>query len=133
MASLEQRYDGRYRIVFCWQGKRRNYSLGKLPERDARSCLDRLEESLRFVERGLLEIPPDTDLGRFLVSGGKFKTKPIPEAQFTLADLLSRTLQRRGPEIAWEGEAPSEPAPPRARTEPRPPRAIPNLFSAALY
>ena len=79
MASLEKRYDGRYRIVFCWQGERRYHSLGKVPERDARSCLDRLEESLRFVERGLLEIPPGTDLGRFLVSGGKFKAKPAPD------------------------------------------------------
>src|SRR5438132_1931535 len=43
------------------------------------------------------------------------------------------TLQRRGTEIGWEGDAPSEPAPPPARTEPRPPGAIPNLFSAALY
>jgi integrase len=90
MASLEKRYDGRYRIVFCWQGERRYHSLGKLPEREARSCLDRLEESLRFVERGLLEIPPGTDLGRFLVSGGKFKAQPVPETHFTLANLLNR-------------------------------------------
>ena len=45
MASLEKRYGGRYRIVFCWQGKRRYHSLGKMPEREACSCLDRLEES----------------------------------------------------------------------------------------
>ena len=34
MASLEKRYDGRYRIVFCWQGERRYHSLGKMPERE---------------------------------------------------------------------------------------------------
>ena len=90
MASLEKRYDGRYRIVFCWEGERRYHSLGKLPEREARSCLDRLEESLRFVERGILEIPPGTDLGRFLVSGGKLKAKPVPEIRLTLAELLRR-------------------------------------------
>jgi hypothetical protein len=77
MASLEKRYDGRYRIVFCWQGERRYHSLGKMPEREARSCLDRLEESLRFVDRGLLEVPPDADLGRFLVSGGKLNGKLV--------------------------------------------------------
>jgi hypothetical protein len=49
MASLEKRYDGRYRIVFCWQAERHYHSLGKMPEREARSCLDRLEESLRIV------------------------------------------------------------------------------------
>jgi hypothetical protein len=55
MASLEKRYDGRYRIVFCWQGELRYHSLGKVTAREAVSCLDRLEESLRFVDRGLLE------------------------------------------------------------------------------
>jgi integrase len=90
MASLEKRYDGRYRIVFCWQGERRYHSLGKMPEREARSCLDRLEESLRFVDRGLLEVPPDADLGRFLVSGGKLNAKPTLKAPLTLGELLRR-------------------------------------------
>src|SRR3982751_6924734 len=62
LASLEKRYGGRYRIVFCWQGNRHYHSLGKIPEREACSCLDRLEESLRFVDRGLLQVPPDEDL-----------------------------------------------------------------------
>jgi hypothetical protein len=78
MASLESRYDARYRIVFCWQGKRRYHSLGRMPEREARSCLDRLEESLRFVERGLLDVPPDAELGPFLVSGGRLNARPRP-------------------------------------------------------
>src|SRR5262245_24848406 len=90
MASLEKRYDGRYRIVFCWQGKRRYYSLGKMPERDAQSWLDRLEESLRFVDRGLLGVPPDADLGRFLVSGGKQAAKPAAETPLTLSELFKR-------------------------------------------
>jgi hypothetical protein len=90
MASLEKRYDSRYRIVFCWQGERRYHSLGKLPEREARSCLDRLEESLRFVDRGLLEVPVDADLGRFLVSGGKLNGKPALKAPLSLGELLKR-------------------------------------------
>jgi integrase len=61
-----------------------------MPEREARSCLDRLEESLRFVERGLLEVPPDADLGRFLASGGKLNAKPALEAPLTLGELLKR-------------------------------------------
>jgi integrase len=90
MASLEKRYDGRYRIVFCWQGERHYHSLGKMPEREAQSCLDRLEESLRFVDRGLLEVPVDSDLGRFLVSGGKLNGKPALKAPLTLGELLNR-------------------------------------------
>jgi hypothetical protein len=42
MASLEKRYDFRYRIVSCWQGERRYHPLGRMPEQEARSCLDRL-------------------------------------------------------------------------------------------
>jgi integrase len=90
MASLEKRDDDRYRIVFCWQGERRHHSLGRMPEREARSCLDRLEESLRFVDRGLLEVPPDADLGRFLVSGGRLNAKPTLKSPLTLGELLAR-------------------------------------------
>jgi hypothetical protein len=61
-----------------------------MPEREARSCLDRLEESLRFVDRGLLEVPPGTDLGRFLVSAGKLNGKPALNAPLTLGELLGR-------------------------------------------
>src|SRR5271166_6653975 len=90
MASLEKRYDGRYRIVFCWQGERRYHSLGKMPEREARSCLDRLEESLRFVDRGLLEVPPGAERGRFLVSGGKLNGRPALETPLRFGELLMR-------------------------------------------
>jgi integrase len=90
MASLGKRYDGRYRIVFCWQGERRYHSLGKMPEREARSCVDRLEESLRFVDRGPLEVPADADLGRFLVSGGKLNGKPVVRAPLNVGELLKR-------------------------------------------
>ena len=86
MASLEKRYGSRYRIVFCWQGERRHHSLGKMPEREARSCLDRLEESLRFVDRGRLEVPVDADFGRFLVSGGKLNGKPVLETPLRLGE-----------------------------------------------
>ena len=62
-----------------------------MTEREARSCLDRLEESLRFVDRGILEVPPDADLGRFLVSSGKLSSKPGPaEVPLGLGDLLNR-------------------------------------------
>jgi hypothetical protein len=60
------------------------------PERQARSCLDRLEESLRFVDHGLLEISPDANLGRLLVSGGKLNGKPVLKAPLTLSELLKR-------------------------------------------
>jgi len=101
MASLERRYDGRFRIVFCHQGEKFFHSLGKIPEREARSCKDRLEENLRFVERGLLEIPPGADLGVFLVSGGKLNQKPSLEKSMTLSELFAH-YQEKHPAAAKE-------------------------------
>src|SRR4051794_35276313 len=45
----------------------------------------------------------------------------------------STAPRRRGSELPREGEAPAEPAPPRARPEPRPPKRFRYPFSAALY
>ena len=53
MASLEKRYDGRYRIVFYWRSKKFVHSLGKLSERDAISSRLQLEDNLRLLERVL--------------------------------------------------------------------------------
>ena len=109
MASLERRYDGCYRIVFCYQGRRFNHSIGKIADRDAMSCKARLEENLRFLERGLLELPPDAELGVFLVSGGKLNGKPVLEKPLTLAEYFTRYQRthhtgttQNGGSGAWE-------------------------------
>lgn len=101
MASLERRYDGRYRVIFCYQGQRFYHSVGKVSQREARSCKDRLEENLRFLERGLLELPPGANLGVFLVSGGKLNGKPVLEKPLTLGEFLAR-YQEKHPEGAKE-------------------------------
>ncbi len=80
--------------------------LGRIPERKARSCLDRLEESLRFVDRERLEEPPDADLGRFQVSGGKLNARPALKLPLTLGELLGR-YQAEHPEGVKESSTPS--------------------------
>ncbi len=105
MASLERRYDGCYRIVFCHQGKRFNHSIGKVAHRDARSCKDRLEENLRFIERGLLEVPPDADLGVFLISGGKLNGKPALDKPLTLAEYFARYQRTHHPDSPQDSRA----------------------------
>ena len=90
MASLEKRYDGRYRVIFYWQSKKFVHSLGKVNERDANACRLRLEDNLRLLERGILEMPHDADLGTFLISGGKLNQVPTLERPMTLGELLKR-------------------------------------------
>jgi integrase len=101
MAYLEFRYGGNFRLVFCYGGKKFSHSLGKVSEREARSCKDRLEENLRFVERGLLEVPPGADLGLFLISSGKLNQKPALERSITLRELFAH-YQEKHPTAAKE-------------------------------
>jgi len=56
MASLEKRYDGRYRIVFCWQGERRYQSLGKSPRDPLASSH---QATLVQVSRGTVDFSLD--------------------------------------------------------------------------
>ncbi len=87
MASLENR-AGHYRIIFRYGGTKYHHKLGKVPQREASSCLNRLEENLRFLERGLLEMPEGADLGVFLLSGGKLNHCPVIEKRVTVREFF---------------------------------------------
>jgi hypothetical protein len=70
MASLERRSE-RFRIVFRFAGRKFQHALKTSKEGEARSCLARLEENLRLLERGRLVLPPAADLPTFLLSDGQ--------------------------------------------------------------
>lgn len=90
MASLERRAD-RFRVVFRYAGRKFQHPLGTGEEREALSCLHRLEENLRLLERGRLELPPDADLALFLLSDGKMSGPPQPaQAPLTLEELAKK-------------------------------------------
>jgi integrase len=89
MASLEER-SGRFRLIFRYGGRKFHHALGTRDRREAEGCLARLEESLRFLERGRLVPPPGADLPVFLLSDGKIMSKPEVAPVLTLADLSER-------------------------------------------
>ena len=90
MASLEFRSNC-YRIIFRFAGKKFQHSLRTANEREAEGCLARLEENLRLLERGRIQIPPDADLPSFLISDGRLDKKPeLPVSVMTLKDLSTR-------------------------------------------
>lgn len=70
MASLERRSD-RFRLVFRFGGRKFQYPLGTHDEREALSCLHRLEENLRLLNRGRLELPAGADVPTYRMSDGK--------------------------------------------------------------
>src|SRR5262249_27556492 len=93
MASLELRSE-RYRLIFRYGGRKFQYALKTTDQKEAEGCLARLEENLRLLERGRLQLPPDADLPTFLLSDGKVTTKPqITGTVLTLEELFKQYVE----------------------------------------
>ena len=90
MASIARdRASGRYRIRFRYAGRSYQRSLKTKNRREANSILGRVEETMRLIERGQIDVPWDADPGLFILSDGKRTIKPAPPAPvLTLAGLF---------------------------------------------
>jgi hypothetical protein len=93
MAWLEKRAD-RYRINYRFGGVKYQESLRTTDPKEADACLHRFEENLRLVERGRLELPPDADLGVFLLSDGKLNHRQVLEKPLTLKEFFDHYLEK---------------------------------------
>ena len=94
MAYLEER-NGRFRIAFRHEGRLVRHNLGAVDRPEAEGGLARVEEGRRLLGRGRREVPPDADLGLFLLSDGKVARShraPAVEAT-TLARLRDAYLE----------------------------------------
>lgn len=101
MASLElDPFSGRYRVRFRYAGQEYKRSLRTQNRRVAAASLGQVEETLRMLEMGMTELPPDVDEGKFIVSGARIrKEKQQPSARQTLGDLF-RIYQQELPQGA---------------------------------
>jgi integrase len=91
MAWLERRGE-RFRIAFRFRGEKYHVNLKADDSKEADGCLARLEENLRLVERGRLEVPAGADFGLFLISDGKLE-KPVEIVRSVRLAELFRTYQ----------------------------------------
>jgi hypothetical protein len=96
MASLEKR-NGRFRVVFCYGGKKLAHSLKTSNERTATLAVARLEDNLSRIELGYLPLPEGVDLVSFLLSDGRLPQRPAvvhaeQVRQRTLGELLDKFL-----------------------------------------
>jgi hypothetical protein len=96
MASLEKR-NGRFRVVFCYGGKKFTQSLNTSNERTATLAVARLEDNLSRVELGYLPVPDGVDLATFLLTDGRLPQRPAAmhaeiKQQGTLGELLDKFL-----------------------------------------
>jgi hypothetical protein len=96
MACVEfDKASGRYRIRFRYVGIPFKRSLKKSEEREARSILGRVEEPIRLMERGCLDLPPNADPGVFILSDGKLNRKPTTEQGNTVRGQSPRAKRRQ--------------------------------------
>lgn len=78
MASIEKR-GNTFRVTFRFGGRKYNRALRTKDEKAAQACLARLEDNLRRMELGLLEMPEGGDLATFLLSDGRTQRHPTPQ------------------------------------------------------
>jgi hypothetical protein len=65
--------SGRYRIRFDYGGREYKRSTKMKDEAAARTIKRRVEEILRLLELGRIEMPPGAEPGRFILSDGRMK------------------------------------------------------------
>lgn len=91
MAWLEEdpKY-GTFKVAFRFNGKRYKRPLDTRDRKEADRVTARLEENIKLVERGRLELRHDVDLPTFLLSDGKRAQSPKLPDVLTLEDLFER-------------------------------------------
>lgn len=73
MASIQlDRHSGKYRIRFRFQGIEFKRSIKTRNEREAETILRRVDDTIRLLERGRLELPSVADPADFILSDGKY-------------------------------------------------------------
>jgi len=94
MASIEfDELSGRYRIRFRYGGQPYKRSLKTRDVKEAQGILGRVEETIRLLERGRMDLPPGAEPGVFILSDGKLHSKSSAERQHTLDALLNLYLK----------------------------------------
>lgn len=92
MASLEKR-SGKFRVVFRFGGRKFSRALNTAEPRSAAACLARLEDNLRRVSLGILDMPAEVDPAAFLLSDGRIGAKPRATAALSLQSLFNAFFQ----------------------------------------
>jgi hypothetical protein len=88
--------SGRFKICFRWGGRKLKKTIKSKSEKEADATLLRFQENIDLLERGRLELPPNADIGTFLLSDGKIAKKPQPESiakPMTLDELQARYVE----------------------------------------
>ena len=78
----------RYRIRFRFAGQEYKRSIKTADPRSAEAARVRIEETIRLIEAGRLQIPEGADPGRFIMSDGRATAKPEVKKILTVEGLI---------------------------------------------
>ncbi len=95
MAWLDLPPSGVYHIGFRYAGRRWKRSLDTTNSQIAERARVRVEENLRLVQQGRLDVPSSVDVAEFLLFDGKLSFVAHPATDHSLAD----TIQERQNEL----------------------------------
>jgi len=81
MASLHKDdRTGNWILMFRWAGKQFRRSSETKNKKEAGGIKARIEDTIRLLKLGRVEIPDDADPGVWIMSDGKLTSKPILRA-----------------------------------------------------
>lgn len=90
VASIQQDPQSKqFRIRFRFGGRRFFRSLKTAEKKVARSVLGRVEETLRLIDQGRLEVPSGVAPGQFILSDGKINNSRSVNSAISLSKLFS--------------------------------------------
>jgi integrase len=88
MAGLRKADTGIYRVRFRFSGRQFFRSCETAEEKAAQNVLTRVEETIGLLKTGRLTLPPEADVGDFILSGGKVIAKPVVKEKHTLGQVV---------------------------------------------
>jgi len=88
MATLEQRGDNAFRLIFYYGGKRYSQRVDATSIVAANKIKDSAEEQLDLIKQGRVQPPDGTDLGLFVVTAGRVANEPTTDHALPLGDLF---------------------------------------------
>ena len=97
MAWLENDRSGNVHVCFRFGGQKFRRSLRTKSRREAETRKQRLEENVRLVECGRLDVPTDVDFATFLLSGGKLGKRIRIPPPLTLQQLFNAFFDNPDP------------------------------------
>lgn len=82
--------SGNFRVGFRFDGQQFKRSLKTADRREAEALRGRIDDTIRLIERGRLELPPDVDPATFILSDGKRSGEKERRERLTLEQLIDR-------------------------------------------